>query len=80
MTDFFQIPDHTVERFSIAEILHRHTDLQVKKRELVKAPIMTNVTLTWTSLVLIKSTTTPARSNVPKIRAKNPWEMVFLFE
>lgn len=36
--------------------------------------------LTCTSLVLIKSTTTPNRSSVPKIPARNPWLTLFLFE
>lgn len=36
--------------------------------------------LTCTSLVEIKSTIIPYRSNVPKIRAKKPCEIVFLFE
>lgn len=36
--------------------------------------------LTWTSLVLIKSTTTPYRSSVPKIPAKNPCETLLRFE
>lgn len=36
--------------------------------------------LTCTSLVLIKSTTTPNLSSVSNIRAKNPCEIVFRFE
>ena len=36
--------------------------------------------LTWTSLVLIRSTTTPKRSRVPKMPARKPWETLFLFE
>ena len=36
--------------------------------------------LTWTSLVLIRSTTTPNLSSVPNIPAKKPWETLFRFE
>jgi hypothetical protein len=36
--------------------------------------------LTCTSLVLIRSTTTPNRSRVPNIPARKPWDTLFRFE